>query len=272
MTIEQYLQPFLKDTLALKLEDYNVSVVNDITYGNLENTNDIIFQIKTGVSQLSDVKDITEITTPVQINFKCFTNEVQNILSILNDYVIEVNTTIYNTLDQKYKIELLLTNPTIILNQFESFENGTKSVTYCVFTVTAYATDYDILHYDNYLKIDDIFVKIEGSTSIQEAITYNYTSTPTVSDLGQENYNGKTIGITINAVKTKTFGHYIETNKYNFGNKVVYFEKYKAGDLPKANSQNAKSKLPCVITNISETQVNSIPTLVISLKGIELYG
>lgn len=272
MTIEQYLQPFLKDTLTTHLTDYNVVVVNDITYGNLEYDNDIIFQIKTGTSQLSDVRDITEITTPIQVNFKCFTNELQQILETLHDYILELNTQIYNTTDHKYKIELLLTHPSIILNQIESFDNGSKSVSYGVFTITTYATDYNVLVYERYLKINGVFVKIEGQTQITEAVNYNYTNTPTAAELGKENYNGKTIAITINAVKTQSFGGYIEQNKYNLGNTIVSFEKYEYNTTPLQDSSNAISTLNCVVTQIAETEINAIPTLTIVLKGVNVYG
>lgn len=272
MTIEQYLQPFLKEQLTSTLEDYNINVVNDITYGNLEYDNDIIFQIKTGTSQLSAVRDITEITTPVQVNFKCFTNELQNILSILDEWIISTNTTIYNTDDEKYKIELLLTHPSIILNQIESFDNGSKSVSYCVFTMTSYATDYDLLAYDKYLVIDGTRVKITGHTQTSEVVNYTYTPTPTIDELGKENYNGKAIGITINTVKTQEFGSFIDTNKFSLGNKVVTYEKYPYGTTPNSNGTNATYRQTCIVTQIAETEVNSIPTLMITLKGITIYG
>ena len=80
MTIEEYINPFLEEQLQNKLKGYKVLVVTDLTHFNLVDEKSVIFVIKTGQSSLSEIKGNTEITTPTQINFKCYANEQVNIL------------------------------------------------------------------------------------------------------------------------------------------------------------------------------------------------
>lgn len=269
MTIEQYITPFLKEQIQSHLNDYEVLVVNDITHFNLTSDNSIIFSIKTGQSALSDIKGNTEITTPTQINFKCFTNEQQKILGLLTDLIYNLNTTLFQTQDTKYNVELLLNTPTLILTQLETFENATKLVSYGVFTMTSYATDGKLVMYDKYLNVDNnYYFQLGSNIQIVENVAYNYANSPTNNDLGEEKYQSKTITISITFAKTSSeLTNYLENNRYTLENKVFKFMKvhYKANPV---DENNVVATLNTVVTQITETEQSGIPTITLVLKGI----
>lgn len=268
MTIEQYITPFLKEQLQNKLNDYKVLVVTDLTHFNLVDEKSVIFVIKTGQSALSDIKGNTEITTPTQINFKCYANEQENILGLLTDLIYDLNTTSYQTKDTKFNLELLLNTPTIILTQHESVNNSTELVSYGVFTITSYATDGSLVIYDKYLNIDNTYFQLGSNIQVVENVAYNYANSPTNNDLGEEKYQSKTITISITFAKTSSeLTNYLENNRYNLENKVFKFMKvhYKATPV---DENNVVATLNTIVTQITETEQSGIPTITLVLKGI----
>lgn len=270
MTIEQYITPFLKEQLQTHLNDYEVLVVNDITHFNLTSDNSIIFSIKTGQSALSDIKGNTEITTPTQINFKCYANEQKNILGLLTELIYKLNTILFQTDDKKYNVELLLNTPTLILTQHENVKNGTELVSYGVFTMTSYATDGKLVLIDKYLAIDNnYYYQIGSSIQVVENVTYNYSNSPTTSDLGEEKYQSKTI--TISLTFAKILGgltDYLETNRYNLENKVFKYLKVVKNKDP-FEVENVIAEINTVVTQFTETEQSGVPTLTLVLKGID---
>jgi hypothetical protein len=269
MTIEQYITPFLKEQLQNKLNDYNVLVVTDLTHFNLVDEKSVIFVIKTGQSALSDIKGNTEITTPTQINFKCYANEQENILGLLTDLIYDLNTTSYQTKDTKFNLELLLNTPTIILTQHENVKNGTELVSYGVFTITSYATDGKLVMYDKYLNVDNnYYFQLGSNIQVVENVAYNYANSPTNNDLGEEKYQSKTITISITFAKTSSeLTNYLENNRYTLENKVFKFMKvhYKATPV---DENNVVATLNTIVTQITETEQSGIPTITLVFKGI----
>lgn len=270
MTIEQYITPFLKEELQKKLKDYKVLVVTDLTHFNLVDEKSVIFVIKTGQSALSDIKGNTEITTPTQINFKCYANEQENILALLTDLIYDLNTTSYQTKDTKFNLELLLNTPTIILTQHENVKNGTELVSYGVFTITSYATDGMLVIYDKYLNIDDnTYFELGSNIQVVENVAYNYANSPTKSDLGEEKYQNKAITISITFAKTtNALVDYFEENRYSLENKVFKFLKAKK-DTDPSDENNVVVTLNTIITQLTETEQSGIPTITLVLKGIK---
>lgn len=270
MTIEQYITPFLKEQLQKKLSDYNVLVVTDLTHFNLVDEKSVIFVIKTGQSALSEIKGNTEITTPTQINFKCFANEQENILSLLTDLIYNLNTTTYQTNDKKFNLELLLNTPTLILTQHENVKNGTELVSYGVFTLTSYATDGKLVLIDQYLTVDNnYYYQLGSSIQVVENVTYNYSNSPTTSDLGEEKYQSKTITISLTFVKISGgLTDYLETNRYNLENKVFKYLKV-VKDKDPYEDENVIAELNTVVTQFTETEQTGVPTLTLVLKGID---
>jgi hypothetical protein len=269
MTIEQYINPFLKEQLQNKLNDYNVLVVTDLTHFNLTDEKSVIFVVKTGQSALSAIKGNTEITTPTQINFKCYANEQENILGLLTDLIYELNTTIYQTKDEKYNLELLLNTPTLILTQHENVKNGTKLVSYGVFTMTSYATDGKLVIYDKYLNIDNnYYFQLGSNIQVVENVAYNYANSPTSNDLGEEKYQNKVISFSITLAKVVgALTDYLEDNRYTLENKVFKYLKVKHNADP-YEEENVVADINCIVTRFSETEQSGVPTISLELKGI----
>ena len=269
MTIEQYINPFLKEELQKKLNDYNVLVVTDLTHFDLVDDKNVIFVIKTGQSALSEIKGNTEITTPTQINFKCYANEQQNILGLLTDLIYDLNTTSYQTKDQKFNLELLLNTPTLILTQHENVNNGTELVSYGVFTMTSYATDGKLAIYDKYLTIDNnYYFQLGSNIQVAENVTYNYANSPTTSDLGEEKYQSKAITINVTFAKTtSSLTDYFEENRYSLENKVFKYLKVKKDSDP-FDADNVIAELNTIVTQFTETEQSGVPTITVVLKRI----
>ena len=261
MTIEQYLKPFLKEQLEEKLEDYNVLLGLDISEKTLKQSNDVIFQIKTGATTLSTVRGITEKTTPTQIYFKCLTNEVQLILEKINELIDELNTQIVATPDNSLNIELLFTTPTLILTQDETIKNDTFSISYGMFTLNSYATDLPILPSAKYIVIDDVEYELEHIQQFSDECAYNYAYSSTNNELGENKYQSKAISYTINLLKTNNdFTNYFNQNKYNFGNKIITFKE--------KNNDEVIHEQTCIITSVSVVENNGIPIISLILKGV----
>lgn len=268
MTIEQYITPFLSEQLEKALPDYKVLVVNDITHADFTDDKSVIFNIKTGQSQLSAIKGTTEITTPTQINFKCFTNEQQEILSKLTDLVYKLNTTTFDTNDMKYKVELLLNTPTLILTQYETFEDETKLVSYGVFVITSYATDNNLVRYDKFIQIGNSYYELGSNQQVIENVAYNYANSPTESDLGEEKYQDKAINITITMAKTYGgLSSYLEEHKLNLENQVFKYLKVLPDKEPTV-VENIAYSLDTIVTQVTETEQSGIPVITLVLKGI----
>lgn len=269
MTIEQYINPFLKEKLQNQLNDYNVLVVTDLTHFDLVDEKSVIFVIKTGQSALSEIKGNTEITTPTQINFKCYANEQEKILGLLTDLIYELNTTIYQTKDTKYNLELLLNTPTLILTQHENVKNGTELVSYGVFTMTSYATDGKLVIYDKYLNIDNnYYFQLGSNIQVVENVAYNYANSPTASDLGEEKYQSKAISFSVTFAKTVgELTNYFEQNRYNLENKVFKYLKVKHNADPLVE-ENVIATINTIITQFTENEQSGVPTITLALKGI----
>lgn len=261
MTIEQYLKLILKPQLSNKLTGYNVLLCLDISEKTITEQNDIIFQIKTGSSTLSTYKGINEKTTPSQVYFKCLTNEIQYVLSGINELINDLNAETFTTNDNTLNLQLLFTTPSIIATQDETIKNDTFSISYGMFTINTYSTDLPIEPYDKFITIDNVEMAIDNVVTFTDDCLYNYAYSSDDTELGTNKFQSKSITYTLSFLKTNNeFSNFLDTNKYTLKNKVV--------TLTQKDNGVVKSSQTCIITQITIAETQGIPTVTMLLKGV----
>lgn len=259
MTIEEYIRNNIGEKLINTFKNYNVIICNDISYAQFISDNDLIFNIKTGSSQLSQVKGVFEQSTATQIYFKCTTNNQQEILSVLNEFVIEENGKVFQTSDNKFYVLSLYNTPSIISYQNERVNNDTLSITYGMFTLSTYATiisqDQVKFNFSRYntdtttIEIGEISALL--SYSINDVYTYNYV--PTDDELGKQAYNSQSINISLTFLKLDDLvTQYFVKNKHNLKK-----QKLKLVEI----NMNREYQYEGYVTQLSESSNSNIPQI-----------
>ena len=235
MTLEQNIKLLIKSQLqAILGTNFKLLISNDINYKSMNEKTEIIGVIKTGQGTQSGIKDILSTNVISTLTFKCASNYLQDILSLFNKYVQQVNGIYYQILtneendiliipiDETYDnaiwsptgevFKLGLTTPSVIgSNQVETVNNESINVSLLLITGNIYYSNLPIPR-NKYIMFNGEKIIIDGVQSFSDNETYNYQTSASTSDLGYNNYSDRqrTISIVIWR-KNNAFCNKIET-------------------------------------------------------------
>lgn len=223
MTFEQqFKKAFKSDLEAILGGKFKLYTTNDITFKNY-NKGDILAVIKTGQGTTSGVENVLATNIITTITFKCESIFLQEVLSILNEYVNNINGKYFETEDGII-FKLGLNTPYTIGSPIvENVGNDSIYTSICQLAGNVF--------YSNLAKPSDKFlyfgeekVKIEGIQNFQDNTVYNFQLSDGTSDEGVQSYNGLTRTITISFYNSNnTFCNYLKT--INLAGKIFKFQK-----------------------------------------------
>ena len=244
MTFEQqFKKAFKSDLEAILGGKFKLYTTNDITFKNY-NKGDILAVIKTGQGTTSGVENVLATNIITTITFKCESIFLQEVLSILNEYVNNINGKYFETEDGII-FKLGLNTPyTIGSPTVENVGNDSIYTSICQLAGNIF--------YSNLAKPSDKFlyfgeekVKIEGIQSFQDNTVYNFQLSDGAKDEGLSAYTGFSRIITISLYKSNN----------TICDRVFQF-------------QDGIELIDVVFTNKSKSEVNGVEIITISLGGV----
>ena len=277
MTLEQNIKLLIKSQLqAILGTNFKLLISNDINYKSMNEKTEIIGVIKTGQGTQSGIKDILSTNVISTLTFKCASNYLQDILALFNKYVQQVNGIYYQILtneendiliipiDETYDnviwsptgevFKLGLTTPSVIgSNQVETVNNESINVSLLLITGNIYYSNLPIPR-NKYIMFNGEKIIIDGVQSFSDNETYNYQTSASKSDLGNNNYSDRqrTISIVIWR-KNNAFCNKIETEILS--NKIFQFF-------------NGDESVDVVFINKTLQETNGIESYTITLKVV----
>lgn len=214
LTLEQNIKLLIKSQLqAILGAKFELLISNDINYKSMNKITEIIGVIKTGQGTQSGVKDILSTNVVSTLTFKCASNYLQEILSLFNQYVQQVNGIYYSILsnedediliipiDQAYDttiwnptgevFKLGLTTPTVIGSPQRDIVNN-ESINTSVFILTGniYYSNLPIPR-NKYMQFGEEKILIDGIQSFSDNETFNYQASANNSDLGLSTFTDR---------------------------------------------------------------------------------
>lgn len=253
MTFEQHFKMIFKANLeAILGSNFKVFVTNDLTFKNYRK-GDILAVIKTGQGTTSGVENVLATNIITTITFKCESIFLQEVLSILNEYVNNINGKYFETEDGII-FKLGLNTPyTIGSPTVENVGNDSIYTSICQLAGNIF--------YSNLAKPSDKFlyfgeekVKIEGIQSFQDNTVYNFQLSDGAKDEGLSAYTGFSRIITISLYKSNnTICDFL--NNFTLKGRVFQF-------------QDGIELIDVVFTNKSKSEVNGVEIITISLGGV----
>lgn len=254
MTFEQHFKMIFKTNLeAILGSNFKVFVTNDLTFKNYRK-GDILAVIKTGQGTTSGVENVLATNIITTITFKCESIFLQEVLSILNEYVNNINGKYFETEDGII-FKLGLNTPyTIGSPTVENVGNDSIYTSICQLAGNIF--------YSNLAKPSDKFlyfgeekVKIEGIQSFQDNTVYNFQLSDGAKDEGLSTYTGFSRIITIALYKSNnTICDFLEN--FTLKGRVFQFQ------------NGIKAPFDVVFTNKSISEVNGVEIITISLGGV----
>lgn len=254
MTFEQqFKKAFKSDLEAILGGKFKLYTTNDITFKNY-NKGDILAVIKTGQGTTSGVENVLATNIITTITFKCESIFLQEVLSILNEYVNNINGKYFETEDGII-FKLGLNTPYTIGSPIvENVGNDSIYTSICQLAGSVF--------YSNLAKPSDKFlyfgeekVKIEGIQSFQDNTVYNFQLSDGTNDEGLSAYTGLSRIITISLYKTNnTICDFLEN--FSVEGKVFQFQ------------NGIKAPIDVVFTNKSISEANGVEIITISLGGV----
>lgn len=252
MTFEQqFKKAFKSDLEAILGGKFKLYTTNDITKNY--NKGDILAVIKTGQGTTSGVENVLATNIITTITFKCESIFLQEVLSILNEYVNNINGKYFETEDGII-FKLGLNTPyTIGSPTVENVGNDSIYTSICQLAGNIF--------YSNLAKPSDKFlyfgeekVKIEGIQSFQDNTVYNFQLSDGAKDEGLSAYTGFSRIITISLYKSNnTICDFL--NNFTLKGRVFQF-------------QDGIELIDVVFTNKSKSEVNGVEIITISLGGV----
>lgn len=214
LTLEQNIKLLIKSQLqAILGAKFELLISNDINYKSMNKITEIIGVIKTGQGTQSGVKDILSTNVVSTLTFKCASNYLQEILSLFNKYVQQVNGIYYSILvnedkdiliipiDQAYDttlwnstgevFKLGLTTPTVIGSpQRDTVNNESINTSVFILTGNIYYSNLPIPR-NKYMQFGVEKILIDGVQSFSDNETFNYQASANNSDLGLSTFTDR---------------------------------------------------------------------------------
>lgn len=195
MVFEQYYKNVFKsDFEAILGGKYELLVSNDINYNSFKK-GCILAVIETSQGVPSHIENVTATNYPTIITFKCETNEMQNVLSLINDFVNQQEG-IYNQINNS---DITFTagynTPYVITTKIaENINNETIYTCIIQLVGNVFFTNMYIPQEKAFYIIDEWY-KLDGIQSCVTNKTITYSASDTNNKYPIQNYMGETITI-----------------------------------------------------------------------------